>query len=113
MTARFGTALLGVFTVFAGCSNGDTASFETAALDTNDQKASYGIGLNIGGQLADARDRLDRAAFMRGIEDALQGGEPDVPSQELQAALQTFVPSMWSPRGMGRSSSSRRRMRPR
>ena len=90
MTARFGAALVGVFAGLAGCSNGDTASFETAALDTNDQKASYGIGLNIGGQLADARDRLDRAAFMRGIEDAMQGGEPDVPSQELQAALQTF-----------------------
>ena len=91
MTARFGAALLGVSMVLAGCANGDTASFETAALDTNDQKASYGIGLNMGGQIADARDRLDRAAFMRGIEDAMQGGEPDVPRQELQTVLQAFA----------------------
>ena len=91
MTARFGVALLGVSVVLAGCTSGDSASFETAALDTNDQKASYGIGLNIGGQLADARDRLDRAAFMRGIEDAMEGSEPDVPHQELQTVLQAFA----------------------
>ncbi len=90
MTARLGAALLGVSMVLTACAKGDAASFEMAALDTNDQKASYGIGLNMGGQLADARDRLDRAAFMRGIEDALQGSEPDLPSEELQSALQAF-----------------------
>ena len=91
MTARLGAVLVGVSMVFAGCANGDAASFETAPLDTNDQKASYGIGLNVGGQLADARDRLDLAAFMRGIKDAMQGSEPDLPRQELQTVLQVFA----------------------
>jgi len=91
MTARLGAALLGVTVMLGACSNsGGTASFESAALDTNDQKASYGIGLNVGGQIADARDRLDRSAFMRGIEDALQSNEPALSRQELQTVLEAF-----------------------
>jgi FKBP-type peptidyl-prolyl cis-trans isomerase FkpA len=91
MTARLGAALLGVTVMLGACSNGGGAgSYESAALDSNDQKASYGIGLNVGNQIADTRDRLDRAAFMRGIEDALQSNEPAVPGQELQTVLQAF-----------------------
>jgi len=91
MTVRFGAALLGVTVVLGACSNGGgLASFESAALDTDDQKASYGIGLNVGGQIADTRDRLDRSAFMRGIEDAIQGKDPAIPRSELQTILQTF-----------------------
>ena len=90
MKVRLATALLGASVAFAGCANGDMASYETAALDSGDQQASYGIGLNIGSQLADARDRLDRAAFMRGIEDALQGADPALPNDAIQAALQKF-----------------------
>lgn len=65
-------------------------SWESADLDSNDQKASYGIGLNVGSQLADTRDRLDRAAFLRGIEDALQGNDPVIDRQELSTVLQAF-----------------------
>jgi len=94
MRFRLGAALLSASTLLAGCSDGETASSESAAelaaLDTDDQKASYGIGMNMGGQLADARDRLDRAALMRGIEDALQGNEPALPGEEIDAALQAF-----------------------
>ncbi|MDA0328023.1 MAG: FKBP-type peptidyl-prolyl cis-trans isomerase [Gemmatimonadetes bacterium] len=90
MTARLCATLLGVTVGLAACSNGGTASYESAALDTNDQKASYGIGINVGTQIADTRDRLDRAAFMRGIEDALQTNEPAISRQELQTVLQTF-----------------------
>ena len=84
-------ALLGASTVLAACSNGGGApSYEGAALETNDQKASYGIGMNVGSQIAAARDRIDREAFMRGIEDGLQGNDPQIPEAEMQAILQTF-----------------------
>lgn len=89
MKVRFGAALLGAVTVLVGCAGG-TPSYESAALDTNDQKASYGIGLNMGGQLAAARDRLDRAALMRGIEDGLQGNDSEIPDEEMQSILMTF-----------------------
>jgi FKBP-type peptidyl-prolyl cis-trans isomerase len=91
MTFRLGAALLGASMMLTACSNGGGAgSYDSASLESSDAKASYGVGLNIGGQLADAKDRLDRAAFMRGIEDAMQGREPAVPGEEIQASLQAF-----------------------
>ncbi len=83
-------ALLGASTVLAACSGGGAPSFESAALDTNDQKASYGIGRNIGTQIAAARDRIDRAALMRGIEDGLSGNETAVPDSEMETILANF-----------------------
>lgn len=83
--------LLGASIVLAACSNGGGApSYENASLETNDQKASYGIGMNVGSQIAAARDRIDRQAFMRGIEDGLQGNEPEISEEEMQTILQTF-----------------------
>jgi FKBP-type peptidyl-prolyl cis-trans isomerase len=91
MKHGMGAALLGVCMALAACTaSQDSASFESATLDTDDQKASYGIGLNVGGQIADTRDRLDRAAFMRGLEDALQSNDPAIPRDELQTILQSF-----------------------
>ncbi|MEQ1855255.1 MAG: FKBP-type peptidyl-prolyl cis-trans isomerase [Longimicrobiales bacterium] len=75
--------------LLAGCS-ADAPSFESAPLETNDQKASYGIGLNMGGQLAAAKDRLDRMALLRGIEDGLQGNDPQISDGELQQVLMQF-----------------------
>lgn len=91
MNARKALALLGVSMMVAACSNtGGSADFSSASLDSNDQKASYGVGLNVGAQLRDARERLDRAAFMRGLEDAFTAADPAIPQEELQAALQEF-----------------------
>jgi FKBP-type peptidyl-prolyl cis-trans isomerase len=89
MMVRNGAALLGASILLGACSGG-SVSFESAAIDTDDQKASYGIGLNVGTQIADTKDRLDRMAFMRGIEDALQSNDPAIPREELQGVLQAF-----------------------
>jgi len=62
----------------------------TPALDTDTQKASYGIGLQMGGQLAPAESRLDMDAFQAGIRDGIAGAEPAIPQAELQTALQAF-----------------------
>ena len=90
MNARFAYGLVALTAALTACSNG-SGSFESASLDADDQKASYGIGLNVGTQIADSRDRLDRAAFMRGVEDALQGREPAISREEIQPALQAFA----------------------
>jgi FKBP-type peptidyl-prolyl cis-trans isomerase len=83
-------AALCASTVLAACSNDGTASYAVAALESNDQKASYGIGMNVGSQIAAARERIDRQALMRGIEDGLQGNDPAIPDAEMQTILQTF-----------------------
>jgi FKBP-type peptidyl-prolyl cis-trans isomerase len=83
-------ALSSLLVTFACSTDGAESSADSAALDTNDQKAAYGIGMNMGTQLRATNERLDRAAFMRGFEDGLQGNESAVPDAEVQAALMEF-----------------------
>jgi FKBP-type peptidyl-prolyl cis-trans isomerase len=84
VTALFAAAL-------SACSGGGSfASSENAALETDDQKAAYGIGMNMGTQLQAAESLLDRAAFLRGFEDGLAGNESAVPETEVQTALAGF-----------------------
>lgn len=72
----------------AACADaGDSSS---AALETQDQIASYGIGMNMGQGLAAAEGSLDMAAFMRGVEDAMAGNDPAVDPGEIQTALNAF-----------------------
>ena len=58
-----------------------------ASLDTGDQKASYGIGLQMGSQLAPAEAHIDLDAFLAGIRDGMEGNDPAVSQEELQVAL--------------------------
>jgi len=86
-------AFVGATMVMSACAGADggAGSYESAALETDDSKASYGIGLNVGNQIADTRDRLDRLAFLRGVNDALAGSDPAVPGEELSGILQQFA----------------------
>ncbi len=56
---------------------------------TNEQKASYGIGRQIGDQLAQQSfDGLDLEAVKQGIEDAVHGREFAVSHQDIGAAFE-------------------------
>jgi FKBP-type peptidyl-prolyl cis-trans isomerase len=90
MKSATGALVLALATSMAACAGDGAPSGESAALETNDQKAAYGIGMNMGTQLRAANDRLDRAAFMRGFEDGMQGAESQIPEPEIQAALMEF-----------------------
>lgn len=80
-----GAMALSVLAAAACQSQGGTPS-----LDTENQKASYGIGLQMGGQLAPAESRLDMDAFMAGIRDGIAQSDPAIPQAEIQTALQAF-----------------------
>ena len=73
--------------VLAGCSMEAGAD---ASLETDDEKASYGIGLNIGQGLVPLADRIDVNSFARGLRDALEEADPAVPHEELHALLQSL-----------------------
>ena len=83
-------ALLGAAVLLAACGSGKAP----ATLDTDDQKASYGIGLDMGRSLAPAKGRLDMPAFLKGVEDALAGAEPALADSVVQAAIQAFSKSI-------------------
>ncbi len=80
-------ALLGAILVFSACQAEPGAN---AALDTDDQKASYAIGLDMGRNLQPAESRLDINAFLKGVRDAMAAAEPALPQEELNTALQAF-----------------------
>ena len=62
----------------------------TPTLETDNQKASYGIGLQMGVQLAPTGSLLDMDALRAGIRDGMAGDESAIPQGELQAAIQAF-----------------------
>jgi FKBP-type peptidyl-prolyl cis-trans isomerase len=97
--------LLACMTLLA-CAGDSTPSYESAPLETNDQKASYGIGLNMGGQLAQAKDRLDRMALLRGIEDGLQGRDSQISDGELQQVLMQFGNEIEASANAGRAAEA-------
>ena len=61
-----------------------------ASLETADEKASYGIGRNIGQGLVPLAERVDIDAFARGLRDALNQREPAVSQAVLDSTLQDF-----------------------
>jgi FKBP-type peptidyl-prolyl cis-trans isomerase len=90
MSSGLRVTVLSSLLLALACSGAEAPSTDSATLETDDQKAAYGIGMNMGTQLQAANDRLDRAAFMRGFEDGLQGAESQIPEAEVQAALMEF-----------------------
>src|SRR5271157_1603442 len=56
-------------------------------LTTQNQKASYAIGMNIGKNLKRDSIPVDTAVFLRGMKDALAGTKPLMTDDEAKAAL--------------------------
>ncbi|MGD8320047.1 MAG: FKBP-type peptidyl-prolyl cis-trans isomerase [Gemmatimonadota bacterium] len=88
MRLRHSGALVGAALLLAACSGGTGSS--SAKLETDNQKASYGIGLDMGRNLKPAKDSLDMDALRRGLDDALAGREPALSQDEIQTSLQAF-----------------------
>ncbi|WP_353570579.1 FKBP-type peptidyl-prolyl cis-trans isomerase [Candidatus Albibeggiatoa sp. nov. BB20] len=58
-------------------------------LDTLEAKASYGIGIQMGQQLANSNiEGLDVAAIAKGIDTVLSGSMPEIEIDEINQALQ-------------------------
>ncbi len=57
-------------------------------IKTDDQRVSYGIGYNIGSNLAKQRGlTVDKEAFAAGIADSLAGDKPRIDEKVIQAAF--------------------------
>ncbi|EWC41894.1 peptidyl-prolyl cis-trans isomerase [Stutzerimonas stutzeri KOS6] len=80
---RLAPAIALVGLVLAGCD-----SQTSVKLDTPAQKASYGIGLNMGKSLAqEGMDDLDSQAVAQGIEDAIGKKEQKLTDEQLMEAF--------------------------
>jgi FKBP-type peptidyl-prolyl cis-trans isomerase FkpA/FKBP-type peptidyl-prolyl cis-trans isomerase FklB len=59
-----------------------------ASLETEEQRASYAVGINVGSSLRDGGEFLDMPAFQKGLREAMAGDEYELDPAELQAALE-------------------------
>ena len=60
------------------------------ALDTQKEKASYAIGLNIGRSMKKDNVDVDPEVVARGLKDAMSGAKPLLTDEETQAVLTTL-----------------------
>lgn len=82
---RLASAMALVGLVLTGC---DSQTSESVKLETPAQKASYGIGLNMGKSLSqEGMDDLDPNAVALGIEDAIGDKEPKLTDEQLMEAF--------------------------
>jgi len=71
-------------------AGGLQAADSADSLKTTQQKASYAIGKDIGGNFKRQGLDLDADALSRGLKDALSGAKSALSDEEIQAAITTF-----------------------
>jgi len=59
-------------------------------LSTSEAKASYGVGLQMGQQLASVFNGVSLEAAIAGINDGFSGKGPQIPGEEINAAFQVI-----------------------
>ena len=58
------------------------------------ERFSYALGLQIGNDIAQMKDKLDGGSFMRGIQDRIAGKEPLLNPAEIVTVKETFQKNM-------------------
>ncbi len=69
----------------SGCQSTDSAE---VVLESDQQKASYGIGLGMGQQLQPVATHVDMAALRAGIDDAMAEADQRLSDEEIQTAME-------------------------
>jgi FKBP-type peptidyl-prolyl cis-trans isomerase len=73
-----------------GKQSATTAAGQASAIQTVDQKVSYGIGYNMGSGLTrEGALTVDQAALMVGLKDGIEGSKPRLAEADIQAAFAT------------------------
>ncbi len=85
MQTRHKTAWTLLLATLFGCQNAGSPS-----LESDDQKASYAIGLDAGRNLMATRNHLDVQALALGIQDVFDEQDQRIPQEELQEILVAF-----------------------
>ena len=65
-------------------------NFEQVKLESISEKGSYGIGLQIGQQLADSQMEINVEAVAKGIFDALNHNQPALDINDLMHSVQAL-----------------------
>ena len=66
----------------------------TVALETTEQRLSYGIAYNLGTRMKADGVPMDADAFSAGLRDSLEGSEPRMSEDEIAAEMQAYQEKM-------------------
>ncbi len=92
---RVFTVVLAMLVVLSASS---VSQKKKAELKTQKQKASYGIGMDIGKNFKEQFPDVDVDAMVRGFKDALAGNKPAIADSELTTVMQEFQQEMMQKR---------------
>jgi len=70
-----------------------TSSISANTLKTQEQKASYAIGVRLGTQLIISKDDLDLDAMKLGMQDIFDGKKPKISNDEMRKAMTAYQES--------------------
>ncbi|VAW60810.1 FKBP-type peptidyl-prolyl cis-trans isomerase FklB [hydrothermal vent metagenome] len=85
---------IGLTTLLSACNEQSKAKENAIKLDTDMNKASYSIGLQMGSQISKIKDMINEDAIVMGFKDSLSGKEPQLTAEVMQSTMQTFQKSM-------------------
>lgn len=76
--------------LLAACGPKPAEKQASVALATDEQKISYIMGVNVGSQMKADDFKLDKPAFMSGIEDMIAGKKPQLSNEEAMTIVKNF-----------------------
>ena len=87
-------ASIGLTVVLTACNEQNSAKADAVKLDTQTNKASYSIGVQMGTQVSMIKDLINEDAIIMGFRDSLSGKDSQLSTEEMQTAMQEFQKSM-------------------
>ena len=92
LTTVLATVLLGLVTFPLAVSGSDSAA--DRPLETNKDKVSYSIGLDLGKYLSNMKGKIDYELLKQGIDDGFSGAEPRLSQEEITSAQEEFAAAL-------------------
>ncbi len=90
-TNRLSLTIILAGLILSGCQeSGEAPSATSDALETDEQKVSYIMGMNIGSQIASDDFELNMETFNLGMADAFSGAEPRLSEDEVRTTIEAF-----------------------
>ncbi|MEM8594768.1 MAG: FKBP-type peptidyl-prolyl cis-trans isomerase [Pseudomonadota bacterium] len=83
-------AVVAMSTALVACKTGSGSDSADAKLDTEQQKFSYGMGLQIGKMAKNQGVELDMLAYKAGLIDGMHGSEQRLSDEELQTVFTEY-----------------------
>ena len=92
MKGIIATVLFGLITLPLAVSAADSTA--DRPLETNKDKVSYSIGLDLGKYLSNMKGKIDFELLKQGIDDGFSGAEPRLSQEEITSAQEEFAAAL-------------------